>query len=104
MPFFGDNHFQCSTWPSAKERLQPWLCRSAGMLAPHQLEGIPAHGLGIPKMPSSMLCSCSSMKTRVFVGGGLRICENLRRLMDISFTPSWRSPDLIYTFNHAFAE
>src|SRR5881396_2056458 len=23
---------QCSTWPSAKERLHPWLCRSAGTL------------------------------------------------------------------------
>src|SRR5438874_1325446 len=66
----GHFHDQCSTRPSAKERLQPWLCRSDGMsiqCGPADLS--PASpGVWTKNTPSSMVFSCSSRKTNTLAG------------------------------------
>src|SRR5882672_8839400 len=66
-----DRHFQYSTCPSAKDKVQPLLCRFPGQL--------PQSPLGYeraPKLPSSMVRSSSSINTKAFTGGGLMILEN----------------------------
>src|SRR5438552_11878387 len=76
MKIFGTVHFQCSTWPSAKEKLHPWLWRLAGRS--HHSSGIPESGQGMPKSESTISSSCTSKKTNNSDAPG--------RLISVSFT------------------
>src|SRR5438552_17293721 len=49
IPDLGAAQRQCSTWPSAKERLHPWACRSAGTLHQAVAKCISQPGGRMPK-------------------------------------------------------
>src|SRR5439155_25465747 len=76
----GSRQRQVSAWPSAKEKVQPLLCRVAGKLIQVH-SGVPkSHqrsGALTPNALCWMLFSCSSINTRALVGPGLRICAVL---------------------------
>src|SRR2546429_5169616 len=80
---FGRDHFHDSTCPSANERLQPWLCRSAGRESQSSIPWTPTKLNS--QNPSSIDFSCSSMKTNSFDGEGSlirEICEEVNFIRD----------------------